>query len=93
MSLEVRCVCSKRPLLGMGGRDASGKPYFHVKVFKQSRVFGEVIVTSGSAMVRCRDCLRWFTVTIKTTSMKVSAASPPPGVAKDLARNGCAPAP
>lgn len=64
--LELRCVCSKHPLLGVCGRDAlTGDPFIHVKVFKQGRVFGEMIAHSGPVRIRCRDCLHWNVVTIR----------------------------
>lgn len=88
--IEVRCVCSKRPLLGVGGRDDDGNPFFHIKVFKQARVYGEVIVTAGSARVRCRECRRWFTVNLRREALDVREQRLPPRIANNLASNGCA---
>lgn len=70
-SVELRCGCSKRPLLGKGGRDAHGKWFFHVKVFKQHRVYGEIIANSGTVRVRCRECLRWHVVKIRMESLEM----------------------
>lgn len=63
---ELRCICRRKPLLGKYGRDRQGNLYVHVKVFKQDRVFGEIIVEGGgSVRIRCRDCDRWHKVTIR----------------------------
>lgn len=64
--LELRCFCSKRPLLAVCGVDAAtGEPFIHIKAYKQKRIYSEVVVTSGTVRIHCRDCLRWQTVTIR----------------------------
>lgn len=62
---ELRCLCSREPLLATYGVDEKGQLYIHVRVYKQRRVFGEVIVTGGTVKLHCRECLRWHTVVIK----------------------------
>lgn len=63
---ELRCFCRKKPLLGKFGRDRLGNLYVHIKVFKQDRIFGEIILEGGGRVrIRCRECLRWFTVAIR----------------------------
>ena len=62
---ELRCFCSREPLLATYGLDAKGKLYVHVRVYKQRRVFGEVLVTDGRVQLHCRECLRWHTVVIR----------------------------
>jgi hypothetical protein len=71
-------------LLATYGLD-KGKLYVHVKVFKQHRVYGEVLVTEGKVQLRCRECLRWHTVIIRETG--TAALSPqqfPPSVVEDF---------
>lgn len=63
-SHELRCFCSSEPLLATYGIDADGLLYVHVKVFKQRRVYGEMIVYGGRVKLHCRNCLRWHTVNI-----------------------------
>lgn len=64
--LELRCFCGARPLLGVCGRDtATRQPYVWVKVFKQGRVYGEIVATSGDVHIRCRECRRWHIVSIQ----------------------------
>lgn len=58
---ELRCMCSRRPLLATYGIDKDGRLFVHVKVYKQSRLFGEV-VAYGDVKLRCRECLRWHQV-------------------------------
>ena len=64
--IEIRCFCSREPLLAVAGRDETGKPYVHMKVYKSKRLFGEMIATSGVVLLRCRDCFRWHRITIKS---------------------------
>jgi hypothetical protein len=47
------------------GVDASGQLFVHVKVYKQRRIFGEIIVTGGKVKLLCRECLRWYGVVIR----------------------------
>lgn len=61
-------------------RDESGAPYVHVKIFKQGRVFGEVVVTKGSEVwLRCRECNRWHCIKIKTMDFEISEGNLPEG--------------
>lgn len=56
---EIRCMCSRRPLLATYGVDRDGKAFVHVKVYKQSRIYGEVFVSANAEIkIRCRECLR-----------------------------------
>lgn len=70
---DLRClVCSKHPLLAKYGRDRFGALYVHVKVFKQGRIYGEIILQGGgTARIRCRDCTRWYTVNIRQPEDRV----------------------
>ena len=62
---EVRCTCRTAPLLGVAEVDECGNPFLHVKAHKQSRLISEVVMTSGTAHIRCRSCNRWHRVTIR----------------------------
>jgi hypothetical protein len=64
-AIDIRCFCSRSPLLARAGRDDSGRPYVHLKVFKQRRLYGEMVATSGVVSLRCRECFRWHRVTIR----------------------------
>jgi hypothetical protein len=61
---ELRCFCARKPLLAMYGVDKHDKLYVHVRIYKASRVFGEVVVTEGTVHLRCRECFRWQRVII-----------------------------
>lgn len=63
-----RCFCSRRPILGIVNHDAEG-PFLHVKVYKQSQIYGEIIVRSGEVRIRCRLCLRWHKINIRKMSV------------------------
>jgi hypothetical protein len=62
---ELRCFCSRRPLLAVYGLDKDRHLYVHVRIYKQQRIFGEVIITDGTVRLHCRECLRWHKVIIK----------------------------
>jgi hypothetical protein len=62
---ELRCLCSRKPLLATYGLNDSGELYVHIKVFKQSRIYGEAIFTRGKVELHCRECLRWHRVVIR----------------------------
>lgn len=70
-SHDLRCFCSRHPKLAEYGVTQDGEPYLHVRVFKQARMFGEVIVTSGDVDVCCRECFRWTKVRISRQLSKV----------------------
>ena len=73
---ELRCVCRFRALLAYYGLDDEGKPYIHLKVYKKSMVFGE-IVARGSVQIKCRQCLRWYTVNFVDKKVKVDESTQP----------------
>lgn len=62
---ELRCFCARTPLLATYGVNEKGDVYVHVKIFKQHRIFGEVIVTKGNVKIHCRECLRWHKVVMR----------------------------
>lgn len=68
---ELRCFCSREPLLATYGLDEKGKPYVHVKVYKQGRIYGEVLVTEGVVKLHCRECLRWHAVIFRSPDTAV----------------------
>lgn len=62
---ELRCYCSRTPLLAIYGVGRDGRPYLHVRVYKQGRVFGEMICRGGQVDIMCRECVRWHRITIR----------------------------
>lgn len=64
MNTEVfRCFCRSQPILGMIKME-NKKVVFHIKVYKQTRIFAEIFLDSGSMRFRCRECFRIHRVTI-----------------------------
>lgn len=63
---ELRCFCARTPLLATYGLDEQGKLYVHVKIYKQRRIFGEVLILEGTVKLHCRECLRWHKVVMKS---------------------------
>jgi len=67
---EVRCFCHRKPLLAVCGVDTdTGQAFIHVKSWKGGRLYTEMVVTAGTASIRCRECLRWHK--LKITQAKV----------------------
>lgn len=65
---ELRCFCRRQPLLATYGLDERRKIYVHIKIYKNRRIYGEIIVEEGSKIkLRCRECLRWYTVIIRSS--------------------------
>lgn len=75
---ELRCYCRRQPLLATYGLDERGKTYLHVKVYKNRRIFGEILVTGSQSTVqlRCRECMRWFTVVFKPEPELIETVEP-----------------
>lgn len=74
----LRCFCGRKPLLATYGRDEHGKVYVHIKVYKQDRIFGEVLVYGGDIRIHCRECLRWHRIVfLKTGSPLLEEDKPP----------------
>lgn len=65
---KLNCFCARKPLLAMCGVDARGKVYVHVKVYKQHRVFAEIIAYDGEVKLNCRECYRWHTIRFKANN-------------------------
>lgn len=59
---QLRCFCSRSPLLAVYGLDDNQKLYLHIKIYKQDRIYGEVLVTDGTVKIHCRECLRWHRI-------------------------------
>lgn len=69
---ELRCICSRRPLLAFYGQDEKGEPYLHQKVHKQGRIYGESLFRSGIAEIRCRECFRWTRIRLTIGGQHIS---------------------
>jgi hypothetical protein len=67
--LEIRCFCNRHPLLAVAGQDTNGNGFVHVKTWKGQRLYAEIIITSGTAHIRCRECYRWNKVRIVRTEV------------------------
>lgn len=67
---EIRCFCAHKPLLAklvMRRR----RLVLHVRVYKAQRTMAEIEMTYGSSRIKCRECGRWHTVTIKKGEAQV----------------------
>lgn len=52
-------------MIALAGRDTAGEPFVWMRVYKNKRIYGEMVATSGVVMLRCRECFRWHRITIK----------------------------
>lgn len=68
---QLRCFCARHPLLAVYGINKQGKLFVHIKIWKQGRIYGEVLVTSGVVQLHCRECLRWQKVVIRQPEIAV----------------------
>jgi hypothetical protein len=65
VAVEIRCTCRRAPLLAIGDRNRrTGQGYIHVRVVKSGVVYSDVVVESGVARIRCRECAHFTTVRI-----------------------------
>ncbi len=56
---EIRCFCTRHPLLAVYGLDENKELFIHVKVYKQSRIYAELFISADAQVkIRCRECLR-----------------------------------
>ena len=74
---ELRCFCSRAPLLAMYGVDFDGKLFIHIRVYKQRRVFAEMLCKGGEVAILCRECLRWHRITIRDSSPALEEVEKP----------------
>jgi hypothetical protein len=80
--MEIRCTCSRQPLLAVVGRDSkTNQPFIHVKTWKGGRLYAEVVVESGKVRLHCRECFRWLTVTIRHLSIESKSERLPDSIA------------
>lgn len=77
---DLRCSCRRRPLLAIYGVDGRGCLYIELKVYKQSTVFGWMVVTlrDGEVKLFCRECHRWYVVTVRPDNVAVLQEIPSP---------------
>ena len=73
----LRCFCSRQPLLAYYGLDTAGALYVHLKVHKQSKIYGEVVFSGGVVRIRCRECLRWHRVIFREREVGITETVAP----------------
>ena len=71
----VRCYCLRKPTLAYIKQDRFGRPYVHIKIYKQKQIFGEIIFSFGQMRVRCRECNRWHQIRIVREKTEVEEVS------------------
>lgn len=74
---ELRCFCAGEPLLATYGVDKHGKLFVHVKIWKQKRIYGELVFEGGLVKIRCRNCLRWHNVVFGSRKAALSEGQAP----------------
>lgn len=80
---QLRCFCSRKPLLAIVGSDKkTGDAWVHIKVFRQEKIYAEVVVSAkdGCVRIRCRECLRWFVLNIRSEKLEVKEEPLPEGL-------------
>jgi hypothetical protein len=91
---ELRCFCGRKPLLATYGID-KGELFVHIRVYKQSRIYGEAVIKGGTVKLHCRECLRWHTVIMRQpkTAELTEASAPSEVGAITTADHACVPEP
>lgn len=75
---ELRCFCARSPLLAVYGVE-DGELFIHVKIYKQRRIFGEVVITAPARVkIHCRECFRWHKVILRNPYEAVLAENTDP---------------
>lgn len=82
---ELRCFCRRQPLLALYGLDEKGGVYVHIKVYKNRRLYGEILVTRGDVKIHCRECLRWHTVIIGSNAARLIETTQPKLIEQEAA--------
>lgn len=77
---ELRCFCSQNPLLATYGLDKKERLFVHVKVWKQRRIYGELVFEGGVVKIRCRNCLRWHRVIFQQGDVSLQESKPPENI-------------
>jgi hypothetical protein len=72
----LKCFCRSKPLLATYGVDSSGKLFVRVKVYKQARIYAEVVFQGGVVQICCRNCFRWHRVIFKEHAAALSEEQP-----------------
>ncbi len=77
---DLRCICRTQPLLAKYGIDNKGERYIWVRVYRQGRIFGEIVVQGQGSIVKlhCRECLRWHSVKFSSDAFPVLDETAPP---------------
>lgn len=75
----LRCFCSRKPLLAYYGVGKDNDLYVHVKVYKQSRMYGELLFSGGTVKIRCRECLRWHKIIFQKNAVSTEEVDEPWG--------------
>lgn len=71
-------------MLAVYGLDSAGQVYVHIKVYKNRRIYGEVLVMQGSNIsIHCRECLRWYTLAVGPTKPKLIESPAPDSIPQD----------
>lgn len=60
--------------------DGRGSLYIEVKVYKQRSVYGHIVVTlrDGEVKLFCRECYRWYVVSVRPDNIAVLQEIPSP---------------
>lgn len=61
---ELRCECSRRPLLGKVGIH-EGSPFLWVRHVKASKTIVDMKVFGGPVQIECRECRRVWTISLR----------------------------
>lgn len=87
--VQIRCICTARPILAIARVSSSGTRYVHIRIYKQRKVYGEIVIEEGLVRMKCRSCGHWYSLHVKRDSHKAIAEDLPlfvelPPVGKEI---------
>lgn len=83
--VQIRCICTARPILAIARASTAGTRFVHIKIYKQKKIYGEIVIEEGLVRIRCRSCGRWYSLHVRHDSHKAVAEKLPKEIEVPLA--------
>ena len=71
--VQIRCICAVHPILAIARVSSTGTRFVHIRIYKQKKIYGEIVVESGLVRIRCRSCGRWYSLHVRHDSHEAIA--------------------
>jgi hypothetical protein len=65
-SFQLKCICPTKRTLARYGIDEKDNLYLHIKVYKQRRVFAQLVINAPAKLrIQCPACGRWHGIVMR----------------------------